>query len=306
MPFSLGGSASGTFTGLDMGHSSVKCVELTYADKKTVFESAQILPLTSAGEEGLKETLRKLSRSLVSAAKHLRISVSGPSVLIRNLTLPKMTPQELKGAISFEAERHIPFPVSECVLDFQILHSSTPGSQSMNVILVAAKKQLIQDRLKILAAVGFEPELIDVDIFSFSNAFEQWTQEAQLKTYALLDIGHEMSTVAIFDEGELFLVREIPVGNASKNPDLLAKEIRKSVDYFENETSHELGRIFACGGGALSAEVLEKLSESLGISVTLWNNPKKMELGSLVQAQFLEEHFPELVVACGLALRPLA
>jgi Tfp pilus assembly PilM family ATPase len=304
MPFNQS-PGEGAVTGLDLGHFSVKCAQFVFTDKKPVLQSVCILPLESGHEDVLKNTLHKLSNSLLFSPRHLRVSISGPSVLIRNLSLPKMTPQELKGAISFEAERHIPFPVEECILDFQILRSASPNTPSMNVVLAAAKKQWVRQRLDLLAEAGFEPELVDVGIFCFANAFEQLAQENQPKTYGLLDIGHDAGALAIFDEGELFFVREMPVPNASKNTDALTQELGKSLDYFENETNRPVERIFAAGGGALTGGLLEKLSESLGLPVALWNNPKKIQTAPSVETAFWELHFPELVTACGLGLRPL-
>lgn len=331
-------SKSTVTVGLDIGSYSVKCVEIRHDSDKAALQSAQLVRLPSSTTEGLVETLRKILRPVEASPKHLRISVSGPSVFVRNITLPRMTPQELKSAIRFEAERHIPFSLDDCVLDFQTI-GYTSNKLSMKVLLVAAKREYVNQRMKVLADVGFEPEIIDTDIFCFANAFQELNQESELKTYGLLNVGHGLSSFAIIHEGELFFVREMLFGGygvtralaeikniseeaadewktkadpehrleiisaAQKGFEPLVDELKRSLDYFENETGEDLKVIIAAGGGAKSQGACEVLSEELGKRVSLWSGAKKWETAGEMDEKFLEEHLPDLHVAYGLALR---
>ena len=325
--------------GLDIGSHAIKCVEVIQDDKKRGLQSAQITHL-SAGPDNLLAALRTVRQSLVSPAKHVRVSVSGPSVLIRNITLPRMTLQELKSAIRFEAERHIPFPVNECILDFQIM-GQTANKPQMKVLLVAAKKDFINQQIKILTECDLEPEIIDADIFCFANAYEKLSEGNSVKTYGLLNIGHSLSSFAIIHEGEVFFVREMPYGGlgvtkalselknisedaadqlkkkrdpdnsselilaAQKGFESLVGELKRSIDYFENEAGEELKDIYLAGGGAKSQGAVELFSEELGKKVTLWNDVNRLEIAGDVDSKFLEQHFIELNVAYGLALRTI-
>ncbi len=327
-----------TRVGLDIGSYSVKCVEIIQDDKKVGLRSAQIKRLASNSADNLRAALRAIRLGLSSPIKHIRISVSGPSVLIRNVTLPRMTPQELKSAIRFEAERHIPFQINECAVDYQVI-GQTSDKVSMKVLLIVAKKDFIDQQLKALSDCDLEPEIIDSDIFCFANAFEKLADDSQAKTYGLLNIGHSLSSFATIHDKQIFFVRETPFGGLGvtkalaefkkipeeaaedkkkrREPELLpdlfwatqkgfeplVEEMKRSIDYFENEAGEELKEIYIAGGGARSQGACEVLSEELGRKVQLWDKIKKTDIIGHVEPKFLEEHFAELNVAFGLALR---
>src|SRR3989338_3962790 len=158
--------------GLDIGSYSVKSVEVVLTGNSVQLRRVFVLPYNKNKAGELDRILNHVFEPYEGKPGKLRISVSsGSSLLIRRIKLPLMTPAELKGAIIYEAEGHIPFPVDECLLDFQILGQDTQG-RTMDVMLVAAKNVFIRERLKLLQAVGVTPEIIDVDIFCLLNAFE--------------------------------------------------------------------------------------------------------------------------------------
>lgn len=331
---------SQTTVGLDIGSYSIKCLEITDEDGRLQLRSAQVVKIPPGSADNLKSALRTVCQSLRSEPKHVRISVSGPSILIRNVSLPRMTMQELKSAIRFEAERHIPFHIDDCILDFKILEQAA-GKPTMKVLLVAAKKDFIQQQVKNLADAGIEPEIIDADIFCFANSFERLSAANGVKSYGLLNIGHHLSSFAIVRGGQLFFAREVLCGalgvtrtlaemkglseedadelKSKRDPssagDLvtatqkgfepLASELKRSIIYFENETGEELGVIYIAGGGAKSQGAVEALSEELGRKVALWNAARQVGAASDIDSQFMEKNFLEFNVAYGLALRGL-
>ena len=325
--------------GLDIGHYSIKCVELANSQDKLKLQRVSIFPIDRASSDSVGKTLKLIFDQHATAARRVRISVSGgASLLTRRIQLPSMTHSELKGAIRFEAESHIPFPIDDCLLDFQILNQSD-DKKTMNVILVAAKKDFIQDKLKMLAAAGLTPEVIDVDIFCLINAYEMLGPEPTENTFGLLNIGHVSSSFAIIQDRRPFFVRELPFGAQEVNKALaemkgiseaeadklkierapetladvkaaaekgfapLSEGMTHSIDYFENETGEELKSIWLSGGGALCAGTPEVLSAELGKQVILWDNTKKMEIFGDIDQQFLAEHSSELNVALGMVLR---
>ena len=251
-----------------------------------------------------------------------------------------MTPQELKGAVRFEAERHIPFHIDDCILDFQILDQA-PGKPTMKVLLVAAKKDFINQQVKTLGEAGIEPAIIDADIFCYLNAFERLRESGDVKSYGLLNIGHNLSSFAIVHADELFFAREVLFGGlgvtkalmemkgltekdadelksrrdeahladlaaaTQKGFEPLSAELKRSIVYYENETGEELGVIFIAGGGAKSHKAVEALSEELGRKVALWSPVAQVAAVPAVDPKFMERHFLEFNVAYGLALRGL-
>ncbi len=326
--------------GLDIGSYSVKYVEMSHDREGITLRQAKLLPLAAPSTENLKVLLQTLIPPSMAATARLRISISGQSLLIRRIKLPVMTRADLKGAIRYEAENHIPFPVDDCVLDFQILNRLAE-EKMMNVLLVAAKRDFIQERLKILEAAKWRPELIDVDIFCLLNSFETLNHEEDHKVYGLLNIGHQASPFAIVHDKIPYFMREIPLGGlqvtkalsqlksvpeedadrqkksrvpeqlpelqaaTQKGFEPLVEELKHSIDFFENEVGEELNHIFLSGGGALSVGVLEFLSQELGKKVALWDSAKKMEIFKDIDPKFMEEHSLELNVAFGMGLRGL-
>jgi type IV pilus assembly protein PilM len=210
----------------------------------------------------------------------------------------------------------------------------------MTVLLGAAKRDFILERLKMVSAAGIDPELVDVDVFCVANAFERLSEQNDAKTYGLLNVGHRGSSFLIMHEKSPYFVREIPVGGLSvtralaelksiedsaadvlkkdRSPDqladlriatqkgfeTLAEELKQSINYFENEAGEELKNVWISGGGSLSVGAAECLSEDLGIPVAPWSPVKKITLDG-VDAQYLDEHAPEFSVAFGMVLRGL-
>ena len=323
--------------GLDIGSYSVKCVEVAQEGEALKLQRVSILALPDSSPATLS-ALVKVMMNFPMAGKRLRVSVSGPSVLIRRISLPVMTPAEVKSAIRFEAEGHIPFPINDCILDCQIL-SHEPAKKTMNVLLVAAKRDFVMGRLKLLSDAGLQPDLIDVDIFCLANAFTL-LGEAETDTYGILNIGHQVSSFVIMHAGLPYFVREIPTGGrevtralaetkklsepladkakierpasvsqkdleaaTQKGFESLAEEMKHSIDYFENEMSEELKTIWLSGGGALCAGAEHNLSDELGKNLKLWDNTKKMQVFGDIDQKFLKDRSSELNVALGMALR---
>ena len=322
--------------GLDIGSYSVKCVELTHTGETVQLHRASILP--AKDPESLKTILKLIFDPSHTTPSRVRIAVSGPSLLVRRITLPTMTVGELKSAIRFEAESHLPFPVDDCVLDFQIL-GQEPDKKTMHVMLVAVKRDTVAARLELLASLNIHPEIIDADIFCLLNAFEMLGDSGSERAYGLLNIGHRMSSFAILHDRVPFFVREIPFGGAQitqalaeirqiPEPDAdalkhersaeilddlraatqkgfepLAEQIEHSIDYYENEVGEDLKHLWMSGGAALSYGASEVLSAELEKEVTIWDNIKKIESFENVDQKFLAQHSAELNVAFGMILR---
>ena len=121
--------------------------------------------------------------------------------------------------IRWEAEQHVPFDMENVELDFQILDPEGDGLQ-MTVLLVAAKRELIETKQALLADVGLEPSIIDVDAFALHNAFALNYPEAMRGIVGLVNIGHETTNVNILDDGVPVLTRDIPVGTRRFREDM--------------------------------------------------------------------------------------
>ena len=324
-----------TIVGLDIGSYSIKSVEVIRTDAGIELHRAVVLPVQR--DEDLKQILQQMK---LSPASRVRAALSGPSIIIRRISMPLLSSRELQSAIRFEAESHIPFSIEDCILDYQVL-SQDSAKKEMSILLVAAKRDLVEARYKLLSEAGIYPELMDLDIFCLVNAFEVLSPGEREKSFGLLNIGHRVSSFAIIHEGLPSFVREISMGGfqvtealmsakgcteaqadeikmkkpaeetevlksaTRKGFEPLFEEIRHSIDYVENEIKDELKMLYISGGGALATGVSDFLTEDIGRPVLFWDNTQKMQLLKNVDDQFMKDHSMELNVALGMTLREL-
>src|SRR5262245_287401 len=178
--FGLGKSKS--VVGLDIGSSAVKAVEIKAAGKTYKVTGVAIEPVPAdAIVDGaiidggaVAAAIRRIFERKTFKTKAVAASLSGNAVIVKKITLPVMTEAELAESIQWEAEQYIPFDVQDVNLDYQILDSGTgPGSKgSMEVLLVAAKKEKIANYTGVITQAGCVPVVVDVDAFALQNACE--------------------------------------------------------------------------------------------------------------------------------------
>ena len=331
-------SKSVSSIGIDIGSHSIKCAEISHKKDEIKLQRIAVTPLSNSSPEAQSAVLKTFFDAYPAMPKNIRISMAGPAVITRLIQLPIMTHSDLKGAIRFEAESHLPYAIEECVLDFQIL-DQVPNQTMMNVLLVAIKRDFVQERLDMLTQIGVTPDVIDLDIFCLSNAFEILNNAPENKIYGLLNIGHQLSSFTVIKNKLPSFVRDISNGglgvtNAlaelkgigaseaetlkmSREPEILsdlkiatqkgfeilAEELKTSIDFCESEIGESIPAIWLSGGGAFSYEAASVLTEAAGKPVSLWDNTKKMEILKSVDTKVMEAHSAEMNVAFGMALR---
>ncbi|KPJ63178.1 MAG: hypothetical protein AMS15_01425 [Planctomycetes bacterium DG_23] len=295
--------------GLDIGEYAIKAVELTMEGKNFALSGYGDARITS--QDRVKDALREALSSGNISSKRAATAVSGRGVIVRYITLRRMSPSELKNSIRYEAARYIPFEMDQVALDCQkIDEGEEEGKPNMKVLVAAVKKSLIQEHIDVVRSAGLEPVVIDVDAFALGNAFLTWgsplTSGTDDKALALVDIGGRKTNINIIMGGSSHFTREIYLGGTdfsvaigkrlSLDPESvdqlkispgeraaevaeallepladLGREIRLSFDYFETQSEREVGQVLLSGGGALLAGVAEGLQEVLGRPTTLWD-----------------------------------
>ena len=227
-------------------------------------------------------------------------------------------------------------------IDFQILDPEGDGLQ-MTVLLVAAKRELVEHKVALLADVGLQASVIDVDAFALHNAFEINYPEAMRGVVGLINIGHETTNINILDEGVPVLTRDIPIGTRRFKEDLqrerglsadeadrllqgaeessaldpllesrgeeLAVGIERAAAFLQSasRSASGIGRIFTTGGGARIPRLNKVLSDRLRIPVQLANPIEKLQVADGVfDAHSVDEVAPLLMLPIGLALRSAA
>jgi len=338
--------------GLDIGSSAVKAVELRPAGKgyKVAAFASEPVP-TDAIVDGaiidgtaVAEAIRRLFDGHGFKAREVAASLSGNAVIVKKITLPVMTPQELAESIHWEAEQYIPFDIQDVNLDYQVLDSGgADGKGSMEVLLVAAKKDKIADYTGVIAQAGRTAVVVDVDAFAIQNAFElNYGLDATLVT-VLLNAGASATNVNIVIGEQSVFTRDISLGGNAYTeavqrelnlpfetaeqakrglpvdgvsfeevrPVLRATtenvllEIQKTFDFFKTTTNIDrIDRVMLCGGASRVDGFAEALHERFGAPVESMDPFKTVEFDAKrLGIEQPSEIAPTAAVAVGLALR---
>ena len=233
MKFSLPSFGKASLVGLDIGSSSVKAVEIATKSRDKGFELRSLgqAPLASdaivqgafLNSSAIVDAIREAVDDGKISGKDVAASVSGHSVIVKRINLPQMSREELEDQIQWEAEQYIPFDVNEVNLDFQILDSNEEEGQ-MDVLLVAAKKDLIDDYVQVITEAGLNPVAIDIAGFAVQNAYEvNYEQDPEAVT-ALVNIGAQVVNINVLRNGVPAFSRDIMTGGAQ-----YTEEIQKAL-----------------------------------------------------------------------------
>src|SRR5260370_11723442 len=184
--------------GLDIGSSSVKLVQLKEAKRGYVLEAFGVAALPPEAivdgalmnSTAIVEAIRGLVTQYMMKNREVAIGVSGHSVIIKKISMPKMTQEELEESIQWEAEQYIPFDVKDVNIDTQILNpDANDATGQMDVLLVAAKKDMINDYTTVVSEAGLYPAVVDVDAFAVQNVFGANYDVPENQTIVLINAG---------------------------------------------------------------------------------------------------------------------
>ena len=342
--FGLGGK---TTVGLDIGSGFLKLVAIDHGKGEPQLSGVSVTPvLADAIVEGeimdpgiVSDTIQGLFKTAGIKQKRVVVAVGGRDVIIKKIQVDRMKQSEAYDVVRWEAQQHVPFDIEAVELDFQILDPDGEGLQ-MDVLLVAAKRDLVEDKVQLLAQAGLEAEVVDVDAFALHNAFGVNHPEAMEGLTALLNIGHELTNVNVLDHGIPLLTRDLTVGTRKIREDLqrergisaddaeaMLKGFERSPDLdpyvqgrgeeiavgverasaFLQSASREAGsiqRVYCCGGGARVPGLTDILHQRLNMPVEVANPIQRLSVkDGVFDAVNLDEVAPLLMLATGLALR---
>ena len=216
-----------TTVALDIGSGLIKLVAITHgAGDPVLSKVAYTSVVDDAIVEGeimdpgiVADAIKGLLASAGLKPKQVVIAVGGRDVIIKKIQMDRMKEADAREVIRWEAEQHVPFDMENVELDFQILDPDGEGLQ-MTVLLVAAKRELVENKVSLLAEAGLTPAVIDVDAFALHNAFEVNYPDAMKGVVGLVNIGHEMTNINILEDGVPMLTRDLPVGTRRFREDL--------------------------------------------------------------------------------------
>jgi type IV pilus assembly protein PilM len=239
------GMGSKTIVGLDVGSSSIKAVELRRT--RTGIEVAHlglepiapdiVVDSMIVDSGTVSSAIAKLFADTQIKSKAVATAVSGHSVIVKKISLPSMSDQELAETIQKEAAQHIPFDLADVNLDYQIL-SDDASSPQMDVLLVAVKKDKILNYTNVLSMAGKTPAIVDIDALALQNCYEFNYEPAPTQVVALLNLGASVMNINIVKGTTPLFPRDVSVGG-HQYTDSLQKELDLS---FDDAESLKLGR----------------------------------------------------------------
>lgn len=334
---------------LDIGSTFIKLVQLKGSGKSYSLAKFGMVPLPAEvivegavmDANRVSEAIKELLAAQKIKTKEVVLSVSGSSVIIKRISIADMTDEELAESIKWEAEQYIPFSIDDVNVDFQKLGPGAAEGQA-DVLLVAVKKDKINDYVNLVKDAGLEPVVVDVDAFALANMCElNYDMEAGIT--ALLNIGASVMNINILRDGVSIFTRDITVGGnrytealqrdaglsyddaekikrgegvdgadmdqlngiiATVTEDIVG-EIQRSFDFFRSTTgSDNVSRVLLSGGCAKISKFTRVLSERLEIPVDIINPFKNIKVDpKFFEAGFISDAAPLAAIAVGLAMR---
>jgi len=257
--------------GLDIGSSYVKVLELSNNKGRWKIENFGMkkLPPEAIVDGALMnsniivESIRELVTSHKIKTKDVVTSVSGHSVIIKKINLPVMTRDELEESIQWEAEQYIPFDINDVNIDVQILNPVGDETGQMEVLLVAAKKDMINDYTSIVQEAGLNPVCMDVDSFAIENAFELNYDVAPGDTVVLVNIGASIININVLRGGTTAFTRDITLGGNQ-----YTEEIQKQLNVsYEEAEALKIGGDIVRDSQAVVPEEVESIIRSVSDNV---------------------------------------
>lgn len=244
--------------GVDIGSSSIKILQLKGLPGKYQLVRWSVIPITgvSEGAEMSPEEKKAAATSVLKTyrgsgkgiPKNAISSVSGAAVIVRYVKFQKLTRAELSKTIKAEAEPHVPFNIEEAYLGFHPLRDVTEqGKQKMETVLVAAKKDFVNERIAILESAGFKPVIMDIDSFAIETAYEANQEKfPPEETVLIANIGHTKTNFSIIEKGITVVVKDSPISGTT-----ITKAIVKNMGAGTNAATAEKLKY---AHGILSAE----------------------------------------------------
>jgi len=334
--------------GLDIGSNTVKLLELKTAKKgyelrnigEAVLPKQAVVNKIINNYDAVSETISSLFGDLRVKTKNVAISISGHSVIIKKVSLPKMSENELRESIPWELEQYIPQSIHDVNYDYQVMPGETPEG-NIDVLIVAAKKDVTNSYVSVVREAGLNPVVVDVDVFALENMYIMNYPESE-GLVSLVNIGASVTNINILKEGVSVFTRDITTGGnlytewIMKNTDaafeeaellktsikggeappevepatrefvdMITGEIKRTLDFFSSTLwTGKVNQILIGGGSSRVEGLRDTLSDMTDASVDFMNPFRNVAYDpNDFDPEYIQSIAPKMSVAMGLASR---
>ena len=338
--------------GIDLSASRLKLLELSRQGDQFRVEhySSRLLPEGLSDEKGIKdperiaEVLRAMVRDARISSKRVAFAMPDSSVITKVIQLEALLSEdEMEEIIIADADKYIPFPVSEVNLDFHVLGSSSKNQAVLDVLLVASRSENVNARVELIEKAGLEACIVDVESYAIERACAFMTsllpEGSKHKTVAIIDIGANTTKITVLYNGTTIFAREESLGGRQltedialyygmslevaehakregKFPDqgsndplqsfreMVAEQVKRALQVFFSTSQYTaLDHFILAGGSAQLPLLVDTLQERLAVSGLIANPLQKMLISPDVNLAWLTNDAPAMMICCGLAVR---
>jgi type IV pilus assembly protein PilM len=350
---SLFGQANPPMLGLDISTSGVRLVELSLVGKNELrleryasepFPRGAVVDGNIENIEQVSEAVRRVWKKSGTRVKLVALGMPPASVITKKIILPAgLSDDQLEVQVESEASQYIPFALDEVSLDFDVLGVAANAPDDIEVMLAAARKEKVEDRVAIAEAAGLLAVVMDIESYAARAALDRVTallpQAGAGQIVALFQIGAQVTHISVMLDGDTIYEREQPFGGNQLTQDIVrtyglsfeeadakkkagelpegyqaellapflenaALEVTRAIQFFYTSTPYtRIDQLFLAGGCALIPGLLDIVASRTKISSAVVSPFKGMALGPSVREQQLRHEAPAYLVACGLALR---
>jgi len=350
--FGLFGKKNDTLLGIDISSSSVKLLELSRSGDKYRVESYAVEPLpeNSVVEKNINdaelvgEVVKKVLAKSRTSTRLAAVAVAGSAVITKTIQMGAgLNDQDLENQITVEADQYIPYPLDEVSIDFEVLGESETGTDQVDVLLAACRKENVELREDALEIGGLDARVVDIEAYAIERSFglidAQEGSSGEEQTIAIVDLGSTMTTLSVLADSKTIYTREQLFGGrqlteeiqrryglsveeaglAKKQgglpddyerevlgpfKDAVVQQVARSLQFFFSSSQYnEVDYVVLAGGVASINGIVELVQEKIGLKTIVANPFVEMTLSSKVNASALSNDAPSLMIACGLAMR---
>lgn len=336
--------------GVDLSASSIKLLELSRQGNGYRVERYAVEPMPQnamvehaiADVDQVAKTLAHTVKRAGTRIKHVAVAVAGTQVITKLVTMPTgLGERDLQSQIEMEAEGYIPYPLDEVNLDFDVLGPTENNPETVDVLVGACRKEVVDDYLAVIQEAGLTPQVVDIETFAMENAYALMAAQVggEERTVAILDIGALTTTINVMHRGRSVYTRDQSFGGKQLTEEIqrryglsyeeaglakkqgglpdnyqadvlqpfmeaLCQEVMRSLQFFYSSTPYtSVDQILLAGGCAQIPGIEELVAARVGIATAIANPFAGMQVSSRVKSQQLTNDAPSLLVVCGLALR---